>query len=605
MEGSVASSTSLSEYKKMFSEARDLTQDARKESIIDGSYYHGYQWTTDEKNALKKRKQPDNVYNWFRIVINGSLGVLKMGKTDPRAYPRTPKDEDSASVASKTLRFIADYNNFDQMRIDCALDFLVPGTCAVLIEVDEDKRPTLTQIRWEEFFYDPRSRRPDFADARYMGVAKWMYSDDVASMYPDAKKDVESMLEGAEAVPLDESFQDRPGDARSQWVDARRRRIMVVELYHREAGKWMRCVFHSGGILEKGVSPYEDEKKRPDCAIVAQSCYVDEDNNRIGFARDLRGPQDGINKRSSKILHLLNNRQMVATEAGFEADADLVRAEAAKPDGVIPYGWAPVPTNDMTAGQFSVLAGDTEFMQRLGPSAAVLGRQGNDSQSGRAKLVDQQAGLTEQAVIFGGIEAWELRVYRKLWCRSKQFMTAPDYVRITDDMGAPEFIGINQPQMGPPQIVMGPQGLPMIQPTILGYENQLAELDVDINLDTVPDTAGIQHEQFEKLVELAGIYGPQEVPFDDLLEVSDLPMKRELIEKRKTRKEEAAQGGQQQQQMQEVGFQAELEEKQSKTALNHASAQAKIVGAQVDLQTAHVNAFQQGHQLAQPDTAAG
>jgi hypothetical protein len=32
-------------------------------------------------------------------------------------------------------------------------------------------------VRWEEFFHDPRSRRKDFKDARFLGIAKWMFRD--------------------------------------------------------------------------------------------------------------------------------------------------------------------------------------------------------------------------------------------------------------------------------------------------------------------------------------------------------------------------------------------------------------------------------------------
>jgi hypothetical protein len=57
---------------------------------------------------------------------------------------------------------------------------------------------------------------------------------------------------------------------------------MVVEIYHRDGTGWNRCVFHAGGILEAGPSPYTDEKGKTECPIVAQSCYVDRENNRMG-----------------------------------------------------------------------------------------------------------------------------------------------------------------------------------------------------------------------------------------------------------------------------------------------------------------------------------
>jgi len=597
----------LASLKSMFEDSANLTQTARLESRKDGDYYHGFQWTKDERDALKARGQPDNVFNRVRPAVNGTLGVLKQGATDPRAYPRTPKDEESADVASKVLRFIADFNRFDDLKIRGAKDYLVEGTCAAIVEVDADLQVVVQEIAWEEFFYDPRSRREDFRDARYMGIAKWQYSDDVTALYPDADKALEASLSGG--VMGDDTFEDRPNDAAPTvaWVDKKKRRVMVVELYHREGQAWQRCVFHSGGLLAYGPSAYHDDKGRSCNPIEAQSCFVDRENNRYGIVRDMRGPQDEINKRRSKLLHLLSTSQIQAVDpSAIEVDSNTARREAARPDGVIPFGWQKVNTSDMAMGQSNLLAEAKGEIERMGPNPAILGRQG-ESSSGRAQLVRQQAGLTEQAVIYGGVEEWEFRLYRQMWNRARQYWTAPQFIRITDDDGAPEFVGINTPptdeqgQQGQP--MAGPDGQPLkvndqgqmdpngkqafIMPDgsmALGYQNALAEMDVDILLDATPDTANVQQEQFQMLVELAKMYGPQEVPFDDMLAVSAMPDKRAIIDKRKARAEQAGQMAQQQQQMQmqlaQDGAQADIENKQADTALKSAKAQTELFDAQ-------------------------
>lgn len=607
----------LAALKSMFEDAANLTQVARSESRIDGDYYHGFQWTKTERDTLKKRGQPDNVFNRVRPAVNGTLGVLKQGATDPRAYPRTPKDEDSADVASKVLRFIADKNDFDGMKINGARDYLVEGTCAAIVEVDEDRQITVGPIAWEEFFYDPRARREDFSDARYMGVAKWQYADDVAAKYPDGKADVEGSLDGS--LMGDDTFQDRPSDGSGSvaWVDKKKRRVMVVELFHREGQTWQRCVFHVGGLLDYGPSAYTDDKGRPCCPIEAQSCFVDRENNRYGIVRDMRGPQDEINKRRSKLLFLLSTSQIQAVDpSAIEVDASTAREEASKPNGVIPFGWQKVSTTDVAMGQANLLAEAKAEIERMGPNPAILGRQG-ESSSGRAQLVRQQAGLTEQAIIYGGVEAWELRLYRQMWNRARQFWTAPQFIRVTDDEGAPQFIGINSP----PKDDQGQPGRPLADPNTgeplkihpetgeahpqgkqafimpggsmaLGYENALAEMDVDIVIDTTPDTANVQQEQFQMLVELAKMYGPGEVPFDDMLAVSSMPDKRAIIEKRKARQEQA---GQQQQQMQamqvqlaQAGAQADIENTQADTQLKSVKAQTELFDAQFKADQAFV-----------------
>lgn len=579
----------LPKLKKYFEDAISTTEVARRQAAIDQDYYDGPgQWTPAERAILKDRKQPDNYFNRIRPAVLGTLGVIKQGATDPRAYPRNPQDEDAADVASKVLRFIADRNRFDDLKLKAAKDYLVCGICAAIVEVDEDRQVTVGLIRFEEFFYDPRSRKEDFSDARYMGIAKWQYADDVIAKYGDADKAIERTLDGGSPIAVDITMEDRPTDqiGTVSWADKGKRRIMTVELYHAEGGKWYRCVFHAGGILESGVSAYLDDKKRPTNPIVAQSCFVDRENNRYGIVRDMRGPQDEINKRRSKLLHRLSTNLVQENQPGalMGTDAELVRKEAARPDGVLPSGVQIVNQSDKTAGEAQLLQEAKTEIERMGPNPAVLGRQGEAS-SGRANLIRQQAGMTEQAVVFGGVEDWELRIYGRKWDCARQYWTAPMFVRTTDDEGSPEFIGVNQPQTQ-----MDPMtGQPVMdaatgQPAILGYENALAELDVDIILDSVPDTANVQQEQFQMLVELAKIYGPQEVPFDDVLETSTMPNKRQVIDKRKARAEQAAQSQQNNpaQELQMRGAVAEITKTEAEAALTIAKADNEVMRPQME-----------------------
>lgn len=575
MEDSLTYQPDHTQLKRFFEDARDTNDDYRKESLIDRDYWDGYQWTEEERKVLDARKQPPLYFNEIKLSIRGLVGVWEQGKNDPRAWPRNPQDEDSADVATKVLRYVKDYAEWDAKRTQCALQYFVEGTTAALVQVDEQNRVDVEQIRFEEFFHDPRSRALDFSDARYMGIAKWMFADEVARMYPEASDQVLASVDPTGLGITGDTFDDRPeGQAIIGWSDPKLKRVFVVEMYHRESFGWARCVFWGGGILEAGPSPYLDANQKPDNPIKARSCYIDRENRRYGEVRDLRSPQDAINKRESKLLHMLNNRQAVAQDAdiAYTAKPEDVRHEMNRPDGVIPPGWAPANMNDLAGGQFNLLANAREFIQRIGQNPAVLAQQ-SASASGRAQIARQQAGMVDSAMSLNGLRLFELSVYRAIWQRCKQYWKAPDFVRITDDQGAPEFIGINQPVQGPPQPMYMPDGSIGLGQPILGYENALAEMDVDISIDSVPDTANLAQEQFDKLVELAQIYGPQEVPFDDLLEVSALPEKNKLIAKRKDRAEQAAQGGQPQQELMMQGAVSEIENTQADTALKLANAQ--------------------------------
>lgn len=603
MEDSVKPTYDLERYKRLFEDARDGNDDARSESLIDRDYWDGYHYTDEELKALERRKQPATYYNEVRVSIRGLVGVWEQGETDPRAWPREPGDEASADVASKVLRYVKDYSDWQEKRSYCALSYFVEGTAAVIVEVDENRRPVIERIGFEEFFHDPRSRQLDFGDARYMGIAKWRFADELAADFPEQAEAILGVMEGGAFGNGGDSFDDRPSGKWSSWFDRKLRRVFVVEMYHKESGVWHRCLFYGGGVLEASVSPYQDTHGRPTCPIKARSCYIDRENQRYGEVRDLRSPQDAINKRESKLLHLANSRQVQASDPdiALSVDPDLARKEAARPDGVLPPGYAIVPTTDMSSGQALLLQSARMFMQRIGQNPGVLAAQ-SASASGRAQQMRQMAGMTDSAMTLGGLARFELAVFRACWERCKQFWTAPDYIRVTGDEQAPEFIGINRPiTQQVSALVPGPDGMPVqaVQEVILGYENRLAEMNVDIEIDSVPDTANLAAEQFQALVDLARA-GVQ-LPPKALIMASSLPDKRKVLEEM----EQPDPMAQMQQQMAAMMAQIELMQRQANVEKTQSEtmeniAQANAIGANTQLK-----AFEAGARAGSQGAAAG
>ena len=587
---------SLEMLKRYFTEARQLTEIARTKSLQAIDYYDTDQLTPQEIEALRKRHQPTIVINRIKPAINGIVGVIERGRSDPRACPREPEKADQADVATDVLRYVADQNRFKQVKSDCFFDMLIPGTMAAIVGVDGDMQVTVTQIRWEEFFGDPRSRRKDWLDARYLGIAKWMYADDAAAMYPDKQKAIESTIysgTGGGILP-DQSYQDRPYQGAATggaWVDQRQRRLMVVEMYYRE-GTWKRAVFTVTDILDHSESPYLDHKGRADCPIVARSAYVRRDNMRYGAVWDMIPIQDEINKRRSKALHaLMVNRVQARDPMAMGQDADTVRTEAARPDGVIPPGWEMAPNQAELAGNMELLQEAKAEMERMAPNPAMLGREETDA-SGRALQARQQAGLIELAPIYAGLEDWELRIYRQVWGRVKQYWRAPQFIRVTDEEDAPRFVGINQPVHGQPQVAADPQsGQPILLPNVLGYRNAVGEMDVDIEIDTMADVGTIAQEQFQEVMRLVGaspIY-QQQVSIVQLLQLSSIPHKHSLVDQLKQAQAAGQQQRAQAQQLQAQHLEAKTHEAGA-SALDHvASGQSKMIRAEVEAHRFHAD----------------
>lgn len=596
----------ISTYMAYVNDFTRLTQKNRTQQLIDEGYYHGKQLTTDEVAELNRRNQPVLIINRTRAAVNGFIGVAIQQNTQPRAWPRTQTDEDSADVATDILRYLTDETQLKAQKGDIFENLLNTGVGGVILGVEGDHDATITPILWNELIYDPRSRKNDFSDAKYMGIAKWVYSDDVKAMYPDSPFDPLSVSSntGSLAGLTDAAGADRPFSA--GWIAADKKRIMIVELYYREGQKWYKCVFTAAGVLEEGESWLYDDKKRSLCPIIAESIYVDGDNNRYGIIRDMRPLQDEINKRRSKLLHLLNVAQIQAKDpSAIEVDADAARIEAARADGVIPFGWERVRNQDIVQGQTMLLAESKSELERFAPNPAILGRQGSET-SGKALAARQDAGMTELAPVFTRMDHLELRIYRNLWHLVKIYWTGPMVVRVTDEVDDPRFIGINTPVMGQVPGVDPTTGQPAVDPAtggpvmvqdVLGYKNKVADLDVDIILDVVPGTANLMAEQLGILMDLIA-RNPQYasvVPPEVLFELTAMPRKREIMDKVK-----AATAAQQQQQAQTQAHemalaqgktQAEINVKNTQATLNNAKAQGEGVNAYSYAQQVQ----QQGH----------
>ncbi len=571
----------LTWLRKLFDDSRELTTADRIRAEKGRDYYDGpEQLNSDVRRTLRARGQPSIYSNRVRPAIDGILGVLEGSKVDPRALPRNPVDDGAADVATKSLRFIADSNRFQEVKLDCAENFLVEGTCAAIHEWD-GRKIVSSQIRYEEFFYDPYSRRPDFKDARYMGSAKWMDLAVVRKLYPEATASIGDLLTPA-ASAMDSTWQDRPESAGLAWVDRKRQRLMVVELYYNDGTGWFRYLFCGAGTLESGSSAYINvQTGETRCPIEAESCYVDRKNGRYGRIADMIPIQDEINARRSRLLHLANSRQVQQSDpAAAPVDAKTARAEAAKADGVIPAGWQIVPTADIASGQALLLQESKSEIERMGPTPAVLGRQGEAAQSGRARLVLQQAGMTELARPIGRVEDWENRCFRQMWMLAQQYWTGPTFIRVTDDPRSPDFLQVNEPvpvknEDGTPvmEIAQGPDGQPVAQPMVK-IKNRIAEMDMDIIIDSSPDTASLAQEVWADLLELAKIVPIGSPQFMIAIEMSPLPNKREVIERL-----EAWQAKQAQQQqpdpVQQMAVQLEMGEKQAEIANTQADTEKK------------------------------
>jgi hypothetical protein len=559
------------------------------------------------------------VINRIHDKVSLLCGMERKARTDPKAFARTPAEEDRAEAATQALRYISDDNNFSIVRSGVFENMLIEGAGGAELGLEDDGQGganiTIAHVPWDRIWYDPHSRAPDFSDARYKGLVIWMDRDQVEDMYPDADDVVEATFSS-----VDFYYNDRPETV--NWTDNRRRRVRVVQCHWNDKGTWWQATFTKSGLLANPQrSKFKDRKGKSACGLMLQSAYINRENQRYGMVRGLISLQDEINKRRSKALHLLSVRQVVA-EQGAVQDIDKARREVAKPDGYVEVmpglKFEIEQSADLATGQFQLLQHATAEMQLSGPNAAMAGTDPREL-SGRAILAQQAGGAAQNEPLADSLRFWSRRVYESCWMAAREFWTAGKWVRVTDDLNDTKWIGINQPIRVMDRLAEMPEqqravlmqrmqlmpGDPRLQ-QVIGVKNDITDLDVDITIQEGVDIPSLQQEQFTTLVQLASMQ-PGLIPGDVLIAASGLKDKDMLLERMKEHQQAQAQQQQKVAQIGEAHATADIQSKQAKAAADFALAQERKVNAVREVHGIHseFSAPPYGQPFMAPDNPPG
>jgi hypothetical protein len=571
---------------RMFEESEDATIDARKESERDRDYVDNKQLTAAELAALAKRGQPPMIDNRIKSKIDYLVGLEKQQRILPRAMPRTPKHEHDAQGATEGLRYVAESQDYSNKRSAVWRNLLVEGAGGYRVSIEDGKgyggRPAkvikVDRIAWDRMFWDAHSSETDFSDAGHLGVVIWMNYDDALKMYPDGKDALDTTMSSA---PSD-TYDDKPKF--NHWADKKRKRVRIVQIWIKQGEDWHFAEFTKGGILKAGPSPHVTDQGEPDCELLFQAAYKDRDNNTFGLVREMITLQDGINKRHSKALHLLNTAQVWIEEDALPATGiEGIRKEAARADGTIVLNPGAMSGNkvkietraDLAQAQFQLLQEAKNAIDLKGPNATSMGdkAQGSAAASGRAIIASQQGGMVSLGDLLDNLRHLDRRVFRAIWARIRQYWTEETWIRVTDDERNIKWIGMN---VDPQQVQMAAQQNPEMAQKIGGVVASVAELDCDIIIDEAPDSVVPALEQFEALVQLKQYDANNELPFRALVQAAPNLKDKDKVFQEMDKAAQAQQGNpeaQEAKQIQKAGAIAQVKETESKAALNMAKAQ--------------------------------
>jgi hypothetical protein len=462
-------------------------------------YFHGSQLTAEQLRVLQARHQPVQIWNRVARKINGIVGTVERMRSDPKAQGRNPKSEAGAEIATQSIRYVLDTNEFkNSINPWVLLQSGIDGVGGVQCVLQQgDKGDPDVGVHWvigDEYFYDPRSYRFDFKDVRYEGIAKWLDVEAAVEMFPDKEDELEGLFQGDSDLTTN-------SDREIKWIISTTKRIRMVEHWYKHRGRWCWAFYVANVLLDQGVSPFVDEKGNSESSFEMFCAARDQDGDCYGFVRNFKGPQDALNQGKSKTLALANSRRIKA-EKGAVDDVEIARREAARHDGYLevnPQKMFEVQDTHPDIATFAAFTDDAKKeMDGFANAdlAAMTGPGGITNISGKAIELLRQPGMAELGPFVLAHRAFKLGLYRKIWNAVQRHWTAERWIRVNSNDKLAQFIqlnGVDLDEMGRPVIV-----------------NAVGALDVDIVLDEGPDIVSMMQELTDKMSKYPpGTFPPQ------------------------------------------------------------------------------------------------
>ncbi len=277
------------------------------------------------------------------------------------------------------------------------------------------------------------------------------------------------------------------------------------------------AIFANKGMLQDMQSPYRHDRFS---FTPIWAFKRDRDNQPYGVIRNMRDPQEDLNKRRSKALWILSTNRVIADEDAVE-DWDEAEEQVARPDGIIKKvrGTEFEIQNDTVLAKehVALMIQDIEFLENTsGVTDENRGAVTNAS-SGTAINLRQTQGSVVTADLFDNLRfGLQLHGEKKL-SLIEQYYTEPKVIRITNDQGNQDFVNINMPGQD--------------EDGALEIENDISRTKADFIVDTRDYRETVRLAMFDSMMNLMSRLDPeiQMALLDMVIDLADIPGREEIV----------------------------------------------------------------------------
>lgn len=449
----------LERVKRHYKEAREHQAAWRTEAKTDYDFYAGEQWAPEDLQALQDQMRPAIVFNRTAPVVDAIVGFEINNRQETRFIPRTQGDVQANEILTAAAEWVNDESDADTEDSTAFRDATICGMGWTETRLSDEGNPdmdvVIERVDPLEMFWDPTARKPNLADARWIGREKFLTKSEFLAQWPhgnvspeDIKGWEDSLEDSTPGVSHRFGYQEDGSNERPQqalirvWQYQWREKSTAYQALNpvtgqteeideatlKEAKKTfpdlqyskfrktrvMQAFVAGGEVLEQGECP--DPERFTLTCITGK--YDRNRNLWYGVVRALRDPQEWANKWLSQSMHVLNTQAKGGVVAEKSAVSDVHEFEASWAsteavtwvnEGALKNGAIqPKPMAQFPAGIDRLLQlAQQAFGEVTGVNAEMMGM-ADRQQAGVLEYQRKQAAVTILAPLFDS-----LRRYRK------------------------------------------------------------------------------------------------------------------------------------------------------------------------------------------------
>lgn len=448
--------TDIKTLQDTFKISFDAYEDSRTEAEEVSNMFHNRQYTMEQLAILANRGQPAETFNVVKLFGRLLLGYYSTVVNTVKVSPKHWKDVLTASLLNDVVDYTMRTNHMETEGDKIKLDGLLTGLMCSYTDVEDTttkdrfgrviRKVVISHVPAAEIAIDPLSRLEDYSDARYLHRFKWVSEEQIKKLFPKKKKAIEVLMAYQNHLLIsDAEFEKSFGPHFVGRYKIYNNYLLVHSVIEDDDGKVWSVYWCADEELSREEVTYKEVK----FPYRVHKVHTSDRTEFYGIFREVIESQKAINQALCKIQLMVNTQKAFVERKALDGTLDEFTDAFNRVNAVIPVkSLSGVKVESLTRevlDQYTIVDKAFSRIQRvLGVNDSFLG-QAFASDSGRKVKLQQNSTILALRYISVRIEQFYRLMGWDIVNLVKQYYTAEQALRITDDSVGERWIQINQP----------------------------------------------------------------------------------------------------------------------------------------------------------------